>query len=417
MRCASSIITNENPPASSGSTRSKRELEVAAVGARFGRVLVGDELGDERGVGGGVEAGVAGYEAGQHAEPLGELERVGEVAVVAEREAGVADRAVHRLRVAPAARPGRGVADVADGEVTLERREPTLVEHLRDQAHVLRHGDGLAVAHRDPGRLLAPVLEGVEAQVGEVGDGLAGRVDAEDATGVADLRVVHRCSLPRTPRSTPIPRGRFPAQCYRAGAGWPSAVGRASRQAWVASARATSNAPSATRRSPPAVPRRCAGTLAARARSTRSSARAGSRATTTRDVVSENQASDGTSSDPSATVNPHSPATAISASVTARPPSDTSCTPVTSRATTSVAHELVQRARDLEIGGRRRAAAQVVQARPLRAAELGPRCDRAARWRRRRGAPGRGGTDVSSSIRPTTPTTGVGSMSRPRDSL
>ena len=211
MRCASSIITNENPPASSGSTREQRLLEVATVGARLGGVLVGDELGDERGVGGGVEAGVAGLQAGEHAEVLGELDGVGEVAVVAEREAGVAHRAVHRLRVAPAARPGGGVAHVADGEVAVERGEAALVEHLRDQAHVLRHGDGLAVAHRDAGRLLAPVLQGVEPQVGEVGDALSGRIHAEHATGVTDLGVVHRFSLPRTPRTTPIPRGRFPS--------------------------------------------------------------------------------------------------------------------------------------------------------------------------------------------------------------
>ena len=73
-----------------------------------------------------------------------------------------------------------------DGEVAVERGEAALVEHLGDEAHVLDDGDGLAVAHRDPGRLLAPVLERVEAEVGEVGDRLTGRVDAEDAAGVAD---------------------------------------------------------------------------------------------------------------------------------------------------------------------------------------------------------------------------------------
>ena len=51
---------------------------------------------------------------------------------------------------------------MADGEVAVERREAALVEHLGDEAHVLDDGDGLAVAHRDAGRLLAPVLERVE---------------------------------------------------------------------------------------------------------------------------------------------------------------------------------------------------------------------------------------------------------------
>ena len=178
----------------------QRLLEVATVGTFAGCVLGGDELGHERGVGGGVETGVTRHEAGEHAEVLGELERVGEVAVVAEREPGVTDRAVDGLRVAPAARPGRGVPHVPDGEVAVEGREPALVEHLRDQAHVLRHRDGLAVAHRDAGRLLAPVLQRVEAQVGEVGDSLTRCVHAEHATRVADLGVVHRSSIPCTER-------------------------------------------------------------------------------------------------------------------------------------------------------------------------------------------------------------------------
>ena len=61
-----------------------------------------------------------------------------------------------------------------------------LVEDLGDEAHVLHHRDGLAVAHRDPGRLLPAVLEREEAEVGEVGDGLAGGVDPEDPAGVSE---------------------------------------------------------------------------------------------------------------------------------------------------------------------------------------------------------------------------------------
>ena len=157
-----------------------------------------------------------------------------------EREAGVADRAVDRLRVAPRARPGRGVADVADREVTLERREAALVEHLRDEAHVLDDGDGLAVAHRDAGRLLAPVLQRVETEVGEVRHGLTGRVDAEDATGVADLAVRIRLITCRSipdrvnPDVVPLFRRRTIARAEADGQrepGWPRVVGMASRQA------------------------------------------------------------------------------------------------------------------------------------------------------------------------------------------
>ena len=51
------------------------------------------------------------------------------------------------------------------------------------EAHVLHDGDGLAVAHRHAGRLLAPVLEGVDAVEGEVGHRPAGGVDPEDPAG------------------------------------------------------------------------------------------------------------------------------------------------------------------------------------------------------------------------------------------
>ena len=44
--------------------------------------------------------------------------------------------------------------------------------------------DRLAVADRDPGRLLAPVLQRVQAEVGQLGDFLARRPDPEDTAGV-----------------------------------------------------------------------------------------------------------------------------------------------------------------------------------------------------------------------------------------
>jgi hypothetical protein len=88
---------------------------------------------------------------------------------------------------------------VADREVALERGETALVEHLGHEAHVLDHGDRLAVAHRDAGRLLAPVLERVQPQVREMGDGLARRVDTEHTAGVVQPRSgsgIHRSILP-----------------------------------------------------------------------------------------------------------------------------------------------------------------------------------------------------------------------------
>ena len=76
---------------------------------------------------------------------------------------------------------------MADGQVAPEARELALVEDGGDQAHVLHDGDGVAVADRHAGRLLAPVLEGVEAVEGEVGDAPPRGVDPEDAAGFLGL--------------------------------------------------------------------------------------------------------------------------------------------------------------------------------------------------------------------------------------
>jgi len=67
-----------------------------------------------------------------------------------------------RLPLWPSARP-------PDRDVALQRVQRGLVENLRDQAHVLEHHDLVAVADRDPRRLLAAVLQRVEAEVGELG--------------------------------------------------------------------------------------------------------------------------------------------------------------------------------------------------------------------------------------------------------
>ena len=87
---------------------------------------------------------------------------------------------------------------MADGQVALEGRQLALVEGVGDQAHVLDDGDGVAVADRHASRLLAAVLQGVEAEVGQLGDGVAGGVDPEDAAGllgVLDL-TAHRTARP-----------------------------------------------------------------------------------------------------------------------------------------------------------------------------------------------------------------------------
>ena len=93
----------------------------------------------------------------------------------------------------------------------------------------------------------------------------------------------------------------------------------------------------------------------------------------------------------SATSKPHAPAIAISASATASPPSDTSCTPLHLTRDDELAHEVVQRGRDVEVGGGWQPAAEVVRRSPTRNRRARPRCGRAARWRRRRAARARAG--------------------------
>ena len=140
---------------------------------------------------------------GHLGDQLLQLTGVGQVAVVAQRDGSVGGRPEGRLRVVPGAGTGRGVARVTDREVPLERRERGLVEDLRDQAHVLVDEDLVAVADRDAGRLLAAVLQRVEAVVGELRDLLARRPHAEDATGVLGcavmgVEVVCQASVPAT---------------------------------------------------------------------------------------------------------------------------------------------------------------------------------------------------------------------------
>jgi hypothetical protein len=129
----------------------------------------------------GHQVGVGGDQAREHAGGLAQLGGVGQVAVVAQGEPGPADGPVDGLGVDPVTGAGRGVAGVADGHVAPEAGELPLVEDRGDEAHVLHHGDDVAVADRHAGRLLAPVLEGVEAIEGQVCHRAPRGVDPEDS--------------------------------------------------------------------------------------------------------------------------------------------------------------------------------------------------------------------------------------------
>ena len=228
---------------------------------------------------------------------------VGQVAVVPEREAGAADGPVDGLRPGPVGGPVRRVAGVADGEVTLEPRERALVEDGGDQAHVLDDGDGVAVAHRHAGRLLAAVLQGEETVEREVGHPHPGRVDPEDSAGF-----LHAPPILAQARAITVRPGRGPGSPRAPGAGR-RAGGRPGR-------------PGCTGRRPPGPARRPGSRRPRPGGTTRRDRRV---ATTKREGSSVNSsAGSSTSSE-----QPVPAATAISASATARPPPETSCTACT----------------------------------------------------------------------------------------
>src|SRR6266516_3111074 len=77
-------------------------------------------------------------------------------------------------------------------EVPGETLECVGVEGLRHQAHVLVHAQDMTVAGRNPGALLPAVLQGIKAEIGQVGNVLAGGVDAEQTAGFVHPLVGHQ---------------------------------------------------------------------------------------------------------------------------------------------------------------------------------------------------------------------------------
>ncbi len=135
----------------------------------------GDRLQHEHRVGG----------TGHFAEPGGEAEGIGEIAVVPQCQPGGSHLAEGRLGVFPHRRPRGGVASVTDPDVAGQSGQGPLVEDLCDQSHVLEHGHGLTIRHGDAGALLPAVLQGEEPEVGEMGRVLTRRVHTEYAASFA----------------------------------------------------------------------------------------------------------------------------------------------------------------------------------------------------------------------------------------
>ena len=114
----------------------------------------------------------------------GQLTGVGEVAVVPERDRTGRGGAEGGLGVRPDAGTGRRVPAVPDRDMTAQRRQGRLVERLTDQTHVLVDQNLGPVADCDASRLLPPVLQSVEPEIGEFGNLFPRSPDPEDATSV-----------------------------------------------------------------------------------------------------------------------------------------------------------------------------------------------------------------------------------------
>ena len=125
-------------------------------------VAGGDQVQDGLGVGGGLEDRAAALQF-----PL-QRQRVGDVAVMRHGEAAADELGEERLHVAQVRAAGRGIAVVADGVFALQAlHDGGLGEIVADQADMALAQELLAVEGDDAGRLLAAVLQRVQAERGE----------------------------------------------------------------------------------------------------------------------------------------------------------------------------------------------------------------------------------------------------------
>ena len=95
---------------------------------------------------------------------LAQVRRVDDVAVVSQGQRPVHRLDDERLDVAVGVATGRRVAGVPDGVVADQWRQRLTGEHVGDEARLLVHPNAPAVADRQPGGLLAAVLQGEQSE-------------------------------------------------------------------------------------------------------------------------------------------------------------------------------------------------------------------------------------------------------------
>ena len=113
---------------------------------------------------------------------------VGEIAIVADGDFALVAIDHDGLRVEDGLIAGGGITRVADGAVAGKFCENAGDEDFLDFAHGAVDVEVRAVAGDDAGGFLAAMLQGVKAEVGEVG-GFRMAEDAEDAAFVVEVIV------------------------------------------------------------------------------------------------------------------------------------------------------------------------------------------------------------------------------------
>ena len=139
-----------------------------------------NQVDDDFGVAGGLEDGALLLQAGAN------FQRIGDVAVVRQRDLALVALHHDGLRVEQRRIAGGGVARVADGQRAGKLRQHVGGEDVGDQPHGLVQLQLLAVGRGDARRFLPAMLQRVQAEVGELG-GLGMAVDGHHATFFAQF--------------------------------------------------------------------------------------------------------------------------------------------------------------------------------------------------------------------------------------
>lgn len=73
---------------------------------------------------------------------------------------------------------------MSDAEMAIESGKGGLIEDLGHQTEVLEDRDGFTVGSSDPGRFLAAMLKGEQAEIDEIRNRLCRRIRGKDPAGL-----------------------------------------------------------------------------------------------------------------------------------------------------------------------------------------------------------------------------------------